>query len=85
VYAYPGVGAVQGSWAKAPDADVVAALRRRAVEAGGALVLAKAPVELKRAAGVWGEPRGDFTLMQRLKQQFDPARTLNRGRFVGGI
>jgi glycolate oxidase FAD binding subunit len=85
VYAYPGVGAVQGSWAEAPDADVVTALRRRALEAGGALVLAKAPLELKRAAGVWGEPQGDFALMQRLKQQFDPGRTLNPGRFVGGI
>jgi glycolate oxidase FAD binding subunit len=49
------------------------------------MVLEAAPVELKHAVGVWGEPRGDFALMQRLKQQFDPKQTLNRGRFVGGI
>jgi glycolate oxidase FAD binding subunit len=83
--AYPGVGAVHGSWAEAPATEVIQTLRRRAIEAGGALVLERAPVELKRAVGVWGEPRGDFALMQRLKQQFDPSRTLNPGRFVGGI
>jgi glycolate oxidase FAD binding subunit len=85
VSAYPGVGALHCSWTEAPEAEVIETLRRRAVEAGGALVLERAPVELKRAVGVWGEPRGDFALMQRLKQQFDPARTLNPGRFVGGI
>jgi glycolate oxidase FAD binding subunit len=55
------------------------------VQADGALILERAPLELKRTAGVWGEPRAGFALMQRLKQQFDPARTLNPGRYVGGI
>jgi glycolate oxidase FAD binding subunit len=34
---------------------------------------------------VWGPTRSDFPLMKALKQQFDPAGTLNPGRFVGGI
>jgi glycolate oxidase FAD binding subunit len=83
--AYPGIGSLHGSWNEAPTHEAVTALRRRAVAAGGALVIERAPLELKRAVGVWGEPRADFALMQRLKQQFDPSRTLNPGRFVGGI
>jgi glycolate oxidase FAD binding subunit len=83
--ANPGVGSLHGSWGEAPRPEAVTALRRRAVAAGGALVVERAPVELKRAVGVWGEPRGDFALMQRLKQQFDSSRTLNPGRFVGRI
>ena len=50
-----------------------------------ALVIERAPSELKRSAGVWGEPRGDFALMQRLKAELDPGRVLNPGRYVGGI
>jgi glycolate oxidase FAD binding subunit len=55
------------------------------MERSGALVIERAPPELKRDAEVWGEPQADFALMQRLKLEFDPGRTLNRGRFLGGI
>jgi glycolate oxidase FAD binding subunit len=34
---------------------------------------------------VWGEPPPAVAQMQALKTQFDPKRTLNPGRFVGGI
>jgi len=34
---------------------------------------------------VWGPIGQSFALMQRLKDQFDPGRILNPGRFVGGI
>jgi glycolate oxidase FAD binding subunit len=34
---------------------------------------------------VWGEPPPAIAQMQALKAQFDPNRTLNPGRFVGGI
>jgi glycolate dehydrogenase FAD-binding subunit len=88
VTAYPTAGIVFAAWA---DGDAVSLkslrdLRRAAVESGqGALVLERGPVEMKRALGVWGEPRGDFGLMRRLKDEFDPKRTLSPGRFVGGI
>jgi glycolate oxidase FAD binding subunit len=87
VVSEPTLGSAHGSWAdaEAVSETQIAALRRRAEAAGGALIVERAPVELKRAVGVWGEPRGDFALMRRLKEQFDPAATLNPGRYVGGI
>ena len=61
-------------------------LRGRCVGSGlGALVLERAPVELKREVGVWGEPREDFELMRRLKAELDPKGVLNPGRYLGGI
>ena len=44
-----------------------------------------APVNLKSTINVWGETRGDFSLMQRIKKAFDPNEVFARGRFVGGI
>jgi glycolate oxidase FAD binding subunit len=42
------------------------------------------PAEVKRAiGGVWGPARQDFTLMQRVKNAFDPQRVLSPGRFAG--
>jgi glycolate oxidase FAD binding subunit len=50
-------------------------------------VLLDRPDELRDAVDPWGQP-GDgpaHTLMQRVKERFDPARTCNPGVFVGGI
>jgi FAD/FMN-containing dehydrogenase len=87
VVSEPTLGSAYGSWTDAPpvNAATIRSLRQRAVEAGGALVIERAPVELKQAADVWGEPRGDFALMRRLKEQFDAAGTLCPGRFLDGI
>lgn len=43
------------------------------------------PVELKRDMNIWGAPREDFPLMQRVKQAFDPHGIFAPGRFVGGL
>jgi glycolate oxidase FAD binding subunit len=44
------------------------------------------PTEVKRAAGdVWGPPRQDFALMQRVKDVFDPQNVLSPSRFAGKI
>jgi glycolate dehydrogenase FAD-binding subunit len=43
------------------------------------------PLELKREVSVWGSPREDFLLMQRVKQAFDPHGIFAPGRFVGGL
>lgn len=47
----------------------------------GYTIVEKAPIETKSAAGVWGEPDADFTIMKRLKDSFDPNGILNPGRY----
>lgn len=43
------------------------------------------PLELKCEMNIWGEAGGDFALMQRVKQAFDPQGIFAPGRFVGGL
>jgi len=52
---------------------------------GGNLVVERAPLPLKRAIPVWGEPPPALFLMRALKEKFDPHRILNPGRYVGGL
>jgi glycolate oxidase FAD binding subunit len=52
---------------------------------GGSAVLQRAPVAIKRLLDVWGPPRPEWKLMEGIKLAFDPARVLNRGRYVGGM
>jgi glycolate oxidase FAD binding subunit len=41
--------------------------------------------EVKQNVNPWGPLKDDHTLMQKLKQKFDPGRVLNPGRFAGGL
>jgi FAD/FMN-containing dehydrogenase len=66
-------------------AKAIEALRDSIVREGGSLVVMSAPPTLKAAVDVWGPVGKALALMQELKQQFDPHRMLNPGRFVGGI
>ncbi|MFN3477144.1 MAG: FAD-linked oxidase C-terminal domain-containing protein, partial [Candidatus Methylomirabilales bacterium] len=66
-------------------AEAVNRLRSFAQEAEGSLVVLKAPPEVKNRVEVWGEVGKSLALMEGLKEQFDPKRILNPGRFVGGI
>lgn len=43
------------------------------------------PLELKRQLNIWGPPREDFILHQRVKRAFDPHNIFAPGRFVGGL
>jgi FAD/FMN-containing dehydrogenase len=56
-----------------------------AVQNEGHLIVEAAPPDLKKKIDVWGELRGDYAIMRRLKQEIDPKRIFNPGRFVGGI
>lgn len=47
--------------------------------------LFKADAPLKRDLDVWGPTTQPLPLMRRIKDRFDPGRTLNPGRFWGGI
>lgn len=51
---------------------------------GGTAVVQRAPAAVRSAVDVWGHVPG-LELMRRIKDQFDPERRLNPGRFVGGI
>lgn len=43
------------------------------------------PSEWKGELNVWGPPREDFILHQRVKRAFDPHNIFAPGRFVGGL
>jgi len=64
----------------APDASALTQLRRAAEAAGGALALFSAPLEIKRAVGTWGRPTASQPLLRRIREVFDPERTLSPGR-----
>jgi glycolate oxidase FAD binding subunit len=40
---------------------------------------------MKDELDLWGAGKDALPLMRRIKEQFDPARILNPGRFVGAI
>jgi glycolate oxidase FAD binding subunit len=66
-------------------AGAIAALRAFAGGARGSLVVLEAPTQVKATADVWGPIGQGLPLMRALKDQFDPGRILNPGRFVGGL
>ena len=43
------------------------------------------PLEFKLDLSIWGAPRQDFLLMQKVKRAFDPHGIFAPGRFVGGL
>jgi glycolate oxidase FAD binding subunit len=60
-------------------------LRDQAADIGGSLVVDYAPPLFKQRFDVWGEVGATFSIMERLKKEFDPRSILNPGRFVGGL
>lgn len=51
----------------------------------GPSVMLWCPAELKSKINIWGTPRGDYSLMRKLKGVFDPSGILSPGRYVGGL
>ena len=76
---YAGVERIQAEHA----AQLVAELRGSA--AMGSVVVLEAPPQVRRMVDAWGPIDDALPLMRRVKEQFDPGRVLNPGRFVGGI
>ena len=64
---------------------VLGELRQSLESQGGSLVLLRCPLKLKREIDVWGGAGDALPLMKNIKMQFDPAETLNPGRFIGQI
>jgi glycolate oxidase FAD binding subunit len=59
-------------------------LREMLERNGGSLMLVQRPASMD-LLDAWGNPGDALPLMRTLKQQLDPRRTLNPGRYVGGI
>ncbi|MDI7260978.1 MAG: FAD-binding oxidoreductase [Thermodesulfobacteriota bacterium] len=51
----------------------------------GHIIVESSPLAVKEKVDVWGQPRSDYQVMRRLKEEIDPAGILSPGRFVGGI
>jgi len=70
----------------AETAAVTTRIRALAAEVGGAVIVARGSAELRRSVDPWGpvEP-GVLALMRALREEFDPGRVLNPGRYVGGL
>jgi len=66
-------------------ATKVAQVRAACVADGGSLVVARAPLALKRQLDVWGPAGTSERLMRAMKRVFDPDGLLNPGRFVAGL
>lgn len=60
-------------------------VREKAGARGGFVTLPRCPTEWKSALSVWGPPRPDWVLSERIKQALDPRGVMNPGRFVGSI
>ena len=61
------------------EASDVIALRARAEQHGGFLQIEAGPPELRAEVDPFGE--GERALVRALRRQFDPGRTINRGRW----
>jgi len=69
----------------ADDTALVEAARTLLAEcrnAGGNLVVQRAPADLKKALPIWGEPGSDLPLMKRIQVELDPSGVMNPGRFA---
>ena len=65
--------------------SVVNGLRGMVESVGGYAVVERCPTQAKKRLDVWGDAGPGLVVMRRLKEQMDPKRLLNPGRFVGGI
>jgi glycolate oxidase FAD binding subunit len=85
-YATLGVGFVAGD-PGAPESVLPAlqAARDALVAGGGSLTVDAAPSSVAASFDAWGPVPSAFSVMQQLKQRFDPEGRMNPHRFVGGI
>jgi glycolate oxidase FAD binding subunit len=86
VVGLPTIGILYASWPQLDDVEeALGHLRTATSGMGGALVIERCPLDLKRGLDVFGEPPPSFDLMRRIKQQFDPKGILSPGRHLGRL
>ena len=62
------------------SSENLAAALNVATQHGATWIIESAPIELRQGHAVWGQTDSGYTTMQAVKQSFDPANVLNRGR-----
>jgi glycolate oxidase FAD binding subunit len=67
------------------DAALISSFREKVEAMGGALMVLHWPGGVTPQPDIWGASGNAFPLMREIKRRFDPNRTLNPGRFLGGI
>ena len=77
-----GSGVCYGYFAEAANA---AKWRRESAGRPSTAVIEFSPEASKHSLELWPSPGGDFELMRQVKNLFDPASLLNRGRLYGRI
>lgn len=65
--------------------QVIKELRQFTENLGGYVVVTHLPQTLRKEISVWGDKPEHFFLLEGIKRKIDPNKTLNAGRFVGGI
>jgi glycolate oxidase FAD binding subunit len=83
-----GFGSLTANWWARDDEDAreaIEACRHAAALHRGSAVIERCPAGLKHGTDVFGVSGPALEIMRRMKQQYDPARVLNPGRFAGGI
>jgi len=65
--------------------EALALARGGLTRAGGSLLLDAAPAAIRVELDAFGPVPSALSVMQQVKQRFDPERRLNTGRFVGGL
>lgn len=88
IQAHAGNGIVRGhalgDWTLDEAARTIEPCRDRAVRDGGNLILSRCPTDWKERLRVWGEPRADRAIADRVRAALDPHGAMNPGRFVVG-
>jgi glycolate oxidase FAD binding subunit len=88
IQAHAGNGIVRahalGEWTLEEAVRTIEPFRDRAVRDGGNLILSRCPTDWKERLRVWGEPRADWAIAERVRAALDSHGAMNPGRFVVG-
>ena len=85
----PGFGTVRLLfWGESDDEGILNAIndvRLAGQRYGASVVVEICHPSVKVNLDIWGPEPASMEIMRRIKEQFDPQRLLNRGRFLGRI